>query len=301
VSSELPCQPGLLEEPGRSAHYLEMTINPETDRQVLLAAIRAAVSPREGAFIAVCFGAAAWDRLHPQWRPAELRPFTELQGENGYVMPATQSDLFFWIHGEDQGDVMDAVLQVHEAMRGLATCVLDLNGFKNREARDLTGFVDGTANPKGDKRLDATLIPQGEAGAGGSYVFSQKWQHHLHDFNQLNVHEQEQVFGRTKVDNIELRGDAMPPTSHVSRTDVKIDGVGQKIYRRSTPYGGADEHGLYFLAFACSLKRISIQLDRMLGNTGDGYSDHMMKYTTARTGAYWFMPSQADLTALLSS
>tara|TARA_Y100001001_G_C8010037_1_gene309373 strand:- start:2493 stop:3419 length:927 start_codon:yes stop_codon:yes gene_type:complete len=301
VNEILPAaQPGLIEEPGRAAHYLEMTLTAPMQPQAVLAALKAALEPLAGAYIAVCFGADAWDQLNPQWRPQNLQPFTELKGENGYTMPATQSDLFFWIHGEDQGDVMDAVLQVHNAMADVASCVLDLAGFKNREARDLTGFVDGTGNPKGDKRLDAAQIPAGAAGAGGSYVLTQKWQHHLRDFNKLSVHEQQQVIGRTKTDNIELEGDDMPPTSHVSRTDVKIDGVGQKIYRRSTPYGGADDHGLYFLAFACDLSRITIQLDRMLGNTGDGYSDHLMKYSTAKTGGYWFMPSQSDLEALLA-
>ena len=53
------------------------------------------------------------------------------------------------------------------------------------------------------------------------------------------------------------------------------------------------DHGLYFIAFACNLKRIRIQLDRMLGNTDDGYSDHLMRYSTAETGAYWFMPAEA--------
>ncbi|MAD45530.1 MAG: hypothetical protein CMH98_11030 [Oceanospirillaceae bacterium] len=302
MTETLPAaQPGLVEEPGRCAHYLEMTIHPGVSRTHLLAAIKTALEPVSGAYIDVCFGSDAWDTLNPEWRPAQLQPFTELAGENGYRMPSTQSDLYFWIHGEDQGDVMDAVLQVHNAMSELTECVEDLNGFKNREARDLTGFVDGTANPKGDKRLEAAQIPVGEPGAGGSYVLTQKWQHHLREFNKLSLHDQQQVIGRTKADNIELEGDDMPPTSHVSRTDVKIDGVGQKIYRRSTPFGGADEHGLYFLAFACDLKRISVQLERMLGNTGDGYSDYLMKYSTAKTGAYWFMPSQADLDTLLAS
>lgn len=298
--SDAICQAGLLEEPGRSAHYLEMNLHPDVSNEQILAALKTAVQPVSGAFIALCFGSDAWDRLNPSWRPAQLQPFRQLDGKNGYSMPATQSDVYFWIHGEDQGDIMDAVLQVHESMRDVAVCTLDLNGFKNREARDLTGFVDGTANPKGDKRLDAALIPEGEPGAGGSYVLTQRWQHHLQAFSHLSLHEQEQVIGRTKSGNVELEGDAMPPTSHVSRTDVKIDGVGQKIYRRSTPYGGADEHGLYFLAFACDLKRISIQLERMLGNTDDGFSDYLMKYSTAKTGAYWFMPSRADLETLLA-
>ncbi len=299
TSSLIP-QPGLLAEPGRSAHYLEMNLHQEADIPRICAALDCARQTLADVYIAVAFGAGAWQRLQPAWQPAQLQSFTELRGENGYTMPATQRDVFFWIHGEDQGEVMSAVLQVHDAMRDVALTLLDLNGFKNREARDLTGFVDGTANPKGDKRLDAALIPEGEAGAGGSYVLSQKWRHHLQAFNQLSVHEQEQIIGRTKQDDIELEGEAMPPTSHVSRTDVKIDGVGQKIYRRSTPYGGAEEHGLYFLAFACNLRRISVQLERMLGNSGDGYSDYLMKYSTALSGAYWFMPSQSDLDAVLA-
>ncbi len=298
-SQSLIPQPGLLAEPGRSAHYLEMNLHPDADTSKICAALDRARQSRPEVYIAVAFGADAWQRLQPAWQPADLQSFGELRGNNGYTMPATQRDVFFWIHGEDQGEVMNAVLQVHEAMCDVAAILLDLNGFKNREARDLTGFVDGTANPKGDKRLDAAVIPEGEAGAGGSYVLSQKWRHHLQAFHQLSVHQQEQVIGRTKQDNVELEGDAMPPTSHVSRTDVKIDGVGQKIYRRSTPYGGAEDHGLYFLAFACNLRRISVQLERMLGNSGDGYSDHLMKYSTALTGAYWFMPSQSDLNALL--
>jgi len=106
------------------------------------------------------------------------------------------------------------------------------------------------------------VIPEGETGAGGSYVLSQKWQHHLQAFNQLSVHEQEQVIGRTKQDNVELEGDAMPPTSHVSRTDVKIDGVGQKIYRRSTPYGGAEEQACIFspLPATCAVSACSLNV-----------------------------------------
>jgi deferrochelatase/peroxidase EfeB len=35
----------------------------------------------------------------------------------------------------------------------------------------------------------------------------------------------------------------MTPDSHLSRTDLKKDGVGVKILRRSAPLGGVLEHG----------------------------------------------------------
>lgn len=293
-------QAGLYDEPGRSAHYLEMQWPSSAEPSIVKEAIKKALKPINGAHIAVAFGMDAWARLHPHVSPLKLRHFTRLEGKNGYQMPSTQGDVWFWIHGEDQGDVMDAVLSVHQAVRNVLIAQEDLNGFKNRESRDLTGFVDGTANPKLAKRGDAAQIPLGEAGEGGSYVFTQKWRHNLTAFNALALNEQENVFGRTKVDNIEMPSDTMPKNSHVARTDVKVDGVGQKIYRRSTPFGTANHHGLYFLAFACDPDRIQIQLERMLGNSDDGLSDELMKFSKPETGAYWFMPAQKDLEQVLN-
>ncbi len=294
-------QSGLYEEPGSSAHYLECHWPKALPLEKLKEGLSEALKPLEGAHVAVGFGIDAWARMQPDYIPEELVSFPLLEGNNGYEMPSTQSDLWFWIHGEDRGDVMDGVLQIQQAIRGMLTIKLDLSGFKNREARDLTGFVDGTENDKGDERGETAQIPEGELGAGGSYVLTQKWKHNLAAFNELSISEQEKVFGRTKQDDVELPEDLMPENSHVSRTDVQLNGVDQKIYRRSTPYGGAKDHGLYFLAFSCSLSRIHVQLERMLGNTGDGLSDSLMDFSQAETGAYWFMPAQKDLEQLLES
>lgn len=292
-------QAGLYIEPGRCAHYLELQWPNSVPAASVKEALRQALAPKANVFIAVGFGADAWARLTPRVMPTYLQHFIPLEGKNGQQMPSTQGDVWLWLHSEDQGDLMDALLAVHVAIRNVLVAQLDLTGFKNRQSRDLTGFVDGTANPKDDKRGDAAQIPLGTVGEGGSYVFTQKWRHNLTAFHALPVPEQEKVIGRTKEDDVELRGDAMPKTSHVSRTDVKVEGVGQKIYRRSTPYGNAEHHGLYFLAFACTPSRIQIQLERMLGLSEDGLSDHLLQFTKAETGAYWFMPSQQDLQDVL--
>lgn len=293
-------QPGLFTEPGNQAHYLEFVVSAGVSDQALKQALSGALAHRANCYVALAFSSSAWDRLQPSWRPQDLQPFATLQGK--YTMPATQTDLLFWIHAEDRGEVMAAVLHIHRCMADVAEIKNDISGFKNSESRDLTGFVDGTANPKEDGRIPVAQIAPGQPGAGGSYVFAQLWQHHLKEFNQLPVTDQERVIGRTKGDNIEMEGDAMPADSHVSRTDVKVDGVGMKIYRRSTPYyRSAEDHGLYFICFACELRRISIQLERMAGMTEDGLSDHLMKYSTPMTGNYWFMPAQHDLEQLLQA
>ncbi len=129
-------------------------------------------------------------------------------------------------------------------------------------------------------------------------MLSQKGVHDLEAFGALPVAEQERAIGRIKADSIELVGAAMPTDSHVSRTDVKVDGVAQKIYRRSTPFGGVAEHGLYFLAFARELARFEVQLRRMFGVSEDGLHDRLMAFFRPITGSYWFAPSEDALTRL---
>ena len=95
-------------------------------------------------------------------------------------------------------------------------------------------------------------------------------------------------------------GAALVADSHVSRTDVKIDGVAQKIWRRSFPYGDTSTKGLYFLSFACDLGRFDVQLQRMYGVSGDGLKDRITEFSAAVTGSYWYAPSEPDLAAALA-
>ncbi len=247
----------------------------------------------------VGLGAACWDRINPEWRPAELAPFESVVGPK-HDAPATQRDLFIWIAGDAFDDLFDRSRAVADRIAASGGRLADQTlGFDYHDSHDLIGFEDGTANPKGDARFDAAQVPNGEPGAGGSYVFTQKWVHDLNAFNALETAAQEQVVGRTKLDSIELEGDAMPPSSHVSRTDLKIDGVAQKIFRRSMPYGDMLDHGLYFFAFACSLQRIQVQLDSMYDVAGSGVYDHLLDYSRAVSGSYWFVPARADLDQMI--
>ncbi len=229
--------------------------------------------------------------------PDGFAAFQPLTGPK-HQAPATQHDVLVWLQGPARDLVMDGVLAIDAILSTIATRVLDLPGFVYHDSRDLTGFIDGTANPKEDARLEAALVAEGKAGAGGAFVLGQKWVHDLEAFNALAVADQERVFGRTKPDSVELEGDAMPPWSHVSRTDLKIDGVGQKMYRRSAPFGTAEEHGLYFLGFTCDIDRFDNVLASMFGLSGDGEYDHLTDFSTAKTGSYWFAPSATALDTL---
>lgn len=292
-------QHGIFVEPGNRAQYLEYSLKSGVAVDDIKCALSDSIRDLPNVYIAVAFGSKCWDLLQPTWRPTQLCDFDEQASAKGHRMPASQQDIFFWIHGETSADVMPAVIQVSQAMRTFADLTLDLNGYKTPDARIITGFVDGTGNPKGDKRVQAAIVPEGAVGAGGTYVLGQKWTHKLPEFLQLSVTAQEQVMGRTKETNIEMEGAAMPPNSHVARTDIDVNDVPMKMYRRGTPYGNASDYGLYFLAFACEQTRFEQVIDSMLGKD-DGVTDAMLDYSDAHTGSYWFMPSKDDLANLLS-
>lgn len=114
-------------------------------------------------------------------------------------------------------------------------------------------MVDGTGNPKTDDLSNqVAIISEGETCEGSSIVLSLRWEHNLPKFENVPEKEQEYIIGRTKVEDIELEGEAIPYNSHVSRTDLKVNGEAMKIWRRSAPFNHGNKHGLFFLSFACT-------------------------------------------------
>ena len=93
-----------------------------------------------------------------------------------------------------------------------------------------------------------------------------RWVHDLAAFEALPVPEQERVFGRTKLDSIELEGPAKPLNAYIARVEI-ADASGEElpIYRRSVPYGTVAEHGLYSVAFSAERSRFNQMLGRMFG------------------------------------
>lgn len=300
-------QSGIFAEGTPHHHFLEWQLHPGVDDTAIRRQVKAALeaedpnADRSGQHLVVAFGDSVWRRLAPGAPPENLRPFSSIRGLDDSEAPATQNDVFFWIHGPKTDENLVRAVQIAQAMSSIADAAMDLPGFVFRDSRDLTGFVDGSANPQGDARQPAALIPEGTAGAGGSYVMTQRWVHDLRAWSHLSDAEQEDVIGRTKPDSVEFDSDRMPTNAHVARSDVSEDGTPLKIYRRSVPYGTATEHGLLFLSFACDLHRIEVILDRMFGTSADGVRDRLTDFTRPATGSFWFSPSEDELDAALGS
>ena len=238
----------------------------------------------EGGDQVVAFGSALAGRVANAAVPA----FSAIEGPDGLEAPATQQDVFIWLHGTRRDELFARALQWRDAFAPLADVAFENHGFTFRDSRDLTGFVDGTANPKADARFQAALT-----GDGGSFVLAQRWVHDLTAFGALPVADQERVFGRTKPDSVELTGDAMPKDSHVSRTDLP----GTKIFRRSAPVGGVRDPGLFFLAFGADVERFGTLLASMFGQSGDGLHDRMLAFSRPITGSFYYAPPATVLAA----
>lgn len=290
-------QLGIFKEGSNQFTFLEFKLKPNISAELIKSALKKIPNTALVAQV-LGFGKSTWSLLGGD-SPSYFNAYKGLKGVEGYEMPSTQQDIYFWLHSSDASDNFDRVQTIISNLSSVATCSVNQTGFTYHDNRDFIGFVDGSANPKEDKRYAAALIPESEIGAGGSIVFSQRWVHNLNKFEHVPVKEQEGIIGRTKTDNIELEGDDMPHNSHVSRTDLKLDGEALKIYRRSAPYVKGNESGLFFLSFASHTQRIQLQLESMLGITEDKVHDRLMEFSTAVTGGYWLAPSNESLTKLL--
>ena len=275
-------QPGLFAAAGPLHIALEFDA-PALDSAALGAARRALADYADSAVVAL--GARAYGRLGGA---AAARPLAEIGG-----VANTPRDVLVWLRDTARDRLFDAARAVDAALGG--ELALEIPGFDYRDSRDLTGFVDGTANPKGAAAREAALVPENMPGAGGAYVLTQRWRHDLAAFFALPVAEQERVIGRTKAGDVELSGAAMPAMAHVARVDAARDGVPQTIYRRSFPWGGASEHGLYFLAFSRDAERFEFLLRRMFVRDKEGARDRLTGFSVPVTGALWFAPSLEEL------
>jgi len=250
----------------------------------------------------VGIGSALWDRLSPGARPVDLHPFRAIEGPV-HTAPSTPGDLLFHLRAEREDMTFELERQLLDVIGDAARVVDETVGFRYFDARDLLGFVDGTANPAGAELPDAALIGEDADPdfAGGSYVVVQKYLHDMRGWAAMSTEEQEAIIGRTKLDNIELDDDDAPRKSHKTLTTID-DGAGGEldILRDNMPFGrpGAGEFGTYFIGYSGRLWVIEQMLERMFVGEPAGAYDRLLDFSTAITGTTFFVPTAAMLETL---
>src|ERR1700760_3805354 len=252
----------------------------------------------------VGLGRSLWDRLHFDKQPLELRPFVPIKGAV-HAAPSTPGDLLFHIRSE-RPDVSFEFERILLDTLGTGVTVVDeVSGFRYFDARDLLGFVDGTANPTGlDLPASALVGDEDAAFAGGSYIVVQKYLHDMAAWKRTPTPLQEEIIGRTKIDNIEIDDDAAPRKSHKSLATIEdADGNEYDILRDNMPFGrpGQQEFGTYFIGYSRYLWVIEKMLQRMFVGDPPGSYDRLLDFSTAHTGATFFAPTRATLQTLVQA
>ncbi|HVP02124.1 MAG TPA: Dyp-type peroxidase [Solirubrobacteraceae bacterium] len=292
---------GIFAQGTHAHHFLEFDLEAGITPAAAVVAFRRLRTPdvsAGGVNLVIAFGADAWRGAAPAAAPDDLAAFEPVTGSDGHAAPATQHDAWLWISGAEPDVTWQSARAAAELLRGTARVAAEQEAFTYRGGRDITGFIDGTANPQVARAGDVALIPPGAVGQGGSHVLTMRWVHDLVAFNRLSLEDQERVFGRTKADSTELTPGEKPANAHIARVETTVDGEELEIFRRSVPYGTAEESGLNFVAFSSARSRYDRMLSRMFGAAPDGPRDRLTDFSRPVSGAYYFAPSLTALNEL---
>jgi len=237
--------------------------------------------------------------------PDDFQPYPGYQSADGKEAKATQEELLVWVHSDHKDRNWVTQYNFRTAVAGHMAVARETIAWVYSTSLDLTGFLDGTGNPGPAQQPAAAAIPDGQPGAGGSFVIAQRWVHDLGYFNSLSPQDQENLFGRTRVGSIRL--DTQVPTSHLSHVELRegetADATKPKrgeIVRRSTPYALHDGTvGLYFLGFCKDQAPLRERMEAIYGMNGQ-VRDALTDYSTPASGSYYFAPSVEVLDAALA-
>ncbi|ARP64940.1 peroxidase [Mesorhizobium sp. WSM1497] len=247
-------------------------------------------------------GRDLWDRLSPDRRPLELKPFAPIKGAV-HSAPSTAGDLLFHIRSERPDMCFEFERILLDNLGDGVSVIDEVTGFRYFDARDLLGFVDGTANPTGLDLPASALVGDEDADfAGGSYIVVQKYLHDLQAWARTPTPLQEEIIGRTKIDNIEIDDDDALRKSHKSLATIEdADGNEYDILRDNMPFGrpGLNEFGTYFIGYSRYLWVIEKMLQRMYIGDPPGAYDRLLDFSTPHTGTTFFAPTRPMLQVLV--
>ena len=236
-------------------------------------------------------GHDAWLRLGlPMPLPKELANFEPIIGSK-HTAVSTRGDLHFHIRADTTSICYDMASAITDLLSPVAISTEEIHGFRYWDGRSIFGFVDGTENPQGQERAFFGLVGDDDpVYKGGSYLFVQKYIHDLNAFEELSTEEQEKVFGRYKMNDIEMPDDIKPSNSHIALANI---GDEFKIIRDNMPFGNisTNEMGTYFIAYASTFSTVKKMLNNMFIGSPKGNYDRLLDFSTPKTGTLFFVPT----------
>lgn len=278
----LPVQPGILARIPREARYLSFHLR---DGEHVPEDLRALARAADGEALVVGLGEPVLGALGHSLEG--LPPFPRYSGP-GVEVPATQTALWCWLRGDERGELVLRSREIQRLLaKGFSTASV-IDAFRHGRGQDLTGYEDGTENPKGKKAVAAAVSDDPKRGMrGSSFVAVQQWVHDLDRFAAKSQKERDETIGRRLRDNKELAH--APASAHVKRTAQESFTPEAFVLRRSMPWADAGRAGFVFVAFGRSLDAFEAQLKRMAG-AEDGIADALFTFTRPVSGAYYWCP-----------
>ena len=274
-------QPGILLPVPPHARYLTFSLTPGVSPHATLREFR---DVADGERVVAGIGASLALALG---RNIEgLRAFPCHAGA-GFDVPSTPSALWIWARGEDRGELFHRSRLIERTLARAFRLEQALDAFRHDRGRDLTGYEDGTENPRGRKARMTAIVQAPSRLAGSSFVAVQQWVHEFGRFDAMTPRQRDNAIGRRRSSNEEIGG--APPSAHVKRTAQENFEPAAFVVRRSMPWADAMRAGLVFVAFGCSLDAFEAQLRRMVG-LDDGTTDALFKFTRPVTGGYYWCP-----------
>ena len=279
-------QSGILESPPPVARYLIFSLTDHGDARRSLRALCDMADGRQtviglGQSLVLALGATV----------SGLRTFPSYAGA-GFDVPSTPFALWCWLRGDDRGELLHRARRINHALAPAFRLEHVIDAFTYGTGRDLTGYEDGTENPKEERALEVAIVrDQGDGLDGSSFVAVQQWVHDLDRFEAKSTQEQDDTIGRRRSDNDEIE-DA-PPSAHVKRATQESFDPEAFVLRRSVPWADGSRAGLVFVAFGTSFDAFEAILRRMVG-AEDGIADALFTFTHPISGTFFWCPGMQD-------
>lgn len=239
----------------------------------------------------VGIGAAFWDTIYPECRPAlfeSMKP--SIAGD--IEMPASPADFVFYIRA-DRYDVLHlASQQLSSLVIAHADLIDQTHVFRFMDGRALTGFLLEPPYIHGRKKRDLALVDDPESEfSQGSYMHVQRYRLDFSRWQLLTQEQQEHIIGRNKLSGHLLREHEMLQNTHAARTATSdVDGESLPLVFQDMPFGQLRAQGMLQVAYSKSPSAFYRWLQRRLGD-GLQHYDLMLDYLQADSGAAFFAPS----------
>lgn len=275
-------QKGILSEETKLARYMVFSL---TDTSVLKACLADLAEVVDGENVVAGFGFSLVEALNAEVNGLHISP---AQSVAGIDIPSTPFALWLWLRGNDRGEIYHRSMMLEDILATSFALEDVIDSFQFDGNRDLSGYEDGTENPKDEEAIEAAIVKgQGAGLDGSSFVAVQQWLHDMNHFSSMEEKQQDDIIGRHISDNEEF--DEAPDSAHVKRAAQESYDPEAFILRRSMPWAEGMDAGLMFIAFGKSFDAFEAILNRMLGKE-DGIQDALFQFTRPITGAYFWCP-----------